>query len=56
MRQDHWSALYWRCSNEDCDGKRADFLSSLKKGQVYDINRQSVLAGCPCGNGYSALQ
>ena len=31
MWQDHWSALYWRCSNEDCDGKRAEFLSSLKK-------------------------
>ena len=55
-RQGPQSALFWRCSNEDCDGKRTDFPSSDKNGRFYTINRQSVLAGRLCGNGHNALQ
>ena len=55
-RQGLRSALFWRCSNEDCDGKRTDFPSSDKNGRFYAINRQSVLAGRLCGNGHNALQ
>ena len=50
-RQGHRSALFWRCSNKDCDGKRTDFPNSDKKGRFHAINRQSVLAGRMCGNG-----
>ena len=32
-RQGLRSALFWRCSNEDCDGKRTDFPSSDKNGR-----------------------
>ena len=42
--------------NGDCDGKRTDFPSSDKKGGVYALKRQSVLAGCLSGKGQSALQ
>ena len=31
-RQGLRSAIFWRCSNEDCDGKRTDFPSSDKNG------------------------
>ena len=31
-RQGLQSALFWRCSNEDCDGKRTDIPSSDKNG------------------------
>ena len=55
-RQGLRSTLFWRCSNEDCDGKRTDFPSSDKNGRFYTINRQSVLAGRLCGNGHNALQ
>ena len=44
-RQGLRSALFWRCSNEDCDEKRTDLPSSDKNGRFYVINRQSVLAG-----------
>ena len=54
-RQGLRSALFWRCSNEDCDGKRTDFPSSDKNGRFYAIHRQSVLAGRLCENGHNAL-
>ena len=34
-RQGLRSALFWRCSNEDYDGKRTDFPSSDKNGRFY---------------------
>ena len=43
-QQELRSALFWRCSNEDCDGKQT-YLCSDKKGRLYAINRQSVLVG-----------
>ena len=55
-RQGLRSAIFRRCSNEDCDGKRTDFPSSDKNGRFYAINRQSVQAGRLCGNGRNALQ
>ena len=33
------SALFWRCSNEDCDGKRIDSPSVDENELVYAINR-----------------
>ena len=48
----HSQELFWRCWNENCDGKRTDFPSSDKNGRLYTINRQSVLAGRLSGNGH----
>ena len=54
-RQGLRSALFWRCSNGDCDGKRTGFPRSDKNGRFYAINRQSVLAGRLFENGHNAL-